>query len=228
MKRNKVKPTKKKILIGVGITFLLLLIFFGGRLITSKKSVNYNSQLNKPTVSVRPSPVNTEVIFYKQTDVPNKSKKGSCWTTSIAKVSDPNAFRCSVVGSYIYDPCLRTETGVVVCGAEPEEQANSFVLTLTESLPKEVPQYRTEDELSEANLAWVVELDNKMKCTGITGTASYEDGHYYYYACANKGLVVLGQINTNTDPWTGKLLYYKGNDYEVDKYEDVKILKVWR
>ncbi len=173
----------------------------------------------------------TEIIEYKQKDVPKNSKNGSCWTVSIAS-SSKMAWRCSTDHT-IYDPCFETDSGQVVCGIDFGEE-DAFELKLTEPLPKQ----RNDETRSPSY--WKIELENGIECFVYTGTAGLLNNELVYHYCTDNAYLLSGivdgeggddkTLNKDSEYWKARVVFCPESDECYRKtlpVKEVNVIKVW-
>ena len=123
---------------------------------------------------------------------------GSCFTSSNASASRPDAWRCSS-GSGILDPCYQRILGdekQLACPVGGPWPANVVLLTLTQPLPSEPRK-----EISRADtLPWALELANGQRCTLMTGAMPPVAGMRINYGCPG-GFQVVGDIDRAGPVW---------------------------
>lgn len=127
----------------------------------------------------------TRVIRFGPKVPERVTRKGHCWTESIA---DParGAWRC-MAGNEIYDPCfsVKGRTDRVVCGADPFQQSKPFLMELTaplktapaESISKSRPNRKPQLE------PWLIELGDGTRCGRMTGTLAVIDNEPVAFGC---------------------------------------------
>jgi len=124
--------------------------------------------------------------------------KGSCFTSSSASGSRPDAWRCSS-GNGILDPCYQRILGdekQLACPVGGPWPANVLLLTLTQPLPTEPRK-----EISRADtLPWALELANGQRCTLMTGAMPPVAGMRINYGCPG-GFQVVGDIDRSGPVW---------------------------
>jgi len=124
--------------------------------------------------------------------------KGSCFTSSSASGSRPDAWRCSS-GNGILDPCYQRILGdekQLACPVGGPWPANVLLLTLTQPLPTEPRK-----EISRADtLPWALELANGQRCTLMTGAMPPVAGMRINYGCPG-GFQVVGDIDRSGPMW---------------------------
>jgi hypothetical protein len=122
-------------------------------------------------------------VFYAFTrsgrpTVQTTSKRGYCWTGSLAAVRD-DAWRC-FVGNFIFDPCFSSaqDPGVVIC-PNPSLSGGIKIL-LTRGLPR-----RDADQglPSLFNDPWNIELTDGRHCTFSSGASNVVAGNRLNYFC---------------------------------------------
>jgi hypothetical protein len=211
------------LLVVVGICFVLI----------SKKNSSSTPVVQTQITSITPvNRDNTEVILYKQTNIPSKTQKGSCWTRSIAAPSNDKAWRCTS-GNSIFDPCFESDNGKVVCQISPEDLSSGFELQLTDKLPKDKEPFNA----NFLNLAWMVKLTNGIYCYAMTGTAGEIDGVSFNYSCDQDAFVYnnFSEISGNMDEtfdkrgnlWKTKVAYFSKSSLHITKTEDITVEKAW-
>lgn len=196
-------------------TLLILVCFIVFLLVFKKRSPTSQSQEKK-----------TEVVVYKQIEVPSLSKEGSCWTGSNVASSNKTAFRCTV-GHYIYDPCFETESKKVVCNVTPDDNSKSFELKLTEPLPNN--ELRANPDSGLVN--WIIDLDNGTRCIKFSGTAGSlpndspdSPQEMYFYTCSD-GTVLVGYPDMATPLWKAKVTKIN-KDKTVFQY--LSVVRAWQ
>lgn len=164
----------------------------------------------------------TEVITYSPS-VPKNAERisGSCWTSSNAS-SLPNAFRCSIDGNGVLDPCFKLNERELLCLSSPAYVGHGIMLDLTEPLPE--PEGR-----ADRDLYWALEFESGKECRLISGTASSVNGDICYYYCDSERELVCGSKLDKTEPlWKGKIVRL-GDDYDRVLSSEVKnIVRVWK
>jgi len=142
----------------------------------------------------------TEVIHYKPpSDLPAASKRGECWTSSIAAFPRIDAWRCQT-GNLIYDPCFSTsQKDRVLCDVNPATGKQGFQLILTKPLPA---AGSAQAERRDSAL-WLMELEDGVWCSPFTGTNPEFNGQIAHWGCRG-GSMLLGDLQTNTPNWTAK------------------------
>lgn len=176
------------------------------------------------------SKTKTEVLEYKQVEIPKQSKEGSCWTFSIAS-SNSRAWRC-MTENYIYDPCFETDTGQVVCAIDSGIE-EPFELKLTEPLPKQ-----RNSDTREASY-WLMELENGLKCYVYTGTADIVNNELVYHYCPPYSYLLSGikngeggenkTIDKNGEYWTVRMVVdpYDEPSDKILPVEVINVVRVW-
>ena len=119
----------------------------------------------------------TSVIRFTPAIPRGNVREGSCWTESIA-VSRSDAWRCTV-GNGISDPCftIPANRDALVCGANPAQKTDGFVLKLTKPLPKPSHPNRNPQP-------WVFRLADNSVCEAMTGTLPAVNGEPARWSCA--------------------------------------------
>jgi len=170
----------------------------------------------------------TKIISFKAPDtLPETVEVGKCWTNSISQPYREDAFRCMIESS-IYDPCFTTnKEGFVFCQMNPLKE-DSFLIKLTESLPKlEIPAEKQD------NWAWFIKLKDGTYCSPFTGTRMFVGEDIAYYGCnsATKGetVVLIGDLKAG-DIWTADkaTLVKSGQTWTTKSLENVEIDSVWQ
>ncbi len=137
------------------------------------------------TASAKTSTTDTRVIRVEPKVPESATRKGHCWTESIA---DParGAWRCMAVNQ-IYDPCfsVKGRTDQVVCGADPFEHDKPFLMQLTAPLKTAPAKSVSKVEASrEPPLEpWLVELRDGTRCARMTGTLAIVDDQPVTFGC---------------------------------------------
>lgn len=171
-----------------------------------------------------PAVAATQIVTYAPGPPTGEPRTGSCWTSSLA-VWRADAWRCTA-GDEIYDPCFSADEGVV-CGADPTNPADSFLLTLTEPLPAaETPQ-------DAAGHAWLVELADGTVCGFATGATGGVAGERFNYLCpspdAGRLVVIAGDLQPGA-VWLAHRLVVSGSmpDLTVLESAMMPVRTVWR
>lgn len=216
------------------LTIIVLICFIIGTLFWLVDFKKEKIPQSSKTEEVNKVPnTKTEIVEYKQTDIPKNSKKGSCWTVSIAS-SGSRAWRCSTDHT-IYDPCFETDSGQVVCGVDSENEKDAFELKLTEPLPKQRNANTRESSY------WKIELENGLNCYIFTGTAGNLNNEYVYHYCPPYGYLLSGMkigennseditLNKNGEYWKVRMVSDpddKGYS-QVLPVEEVNVIRVWK
>lgn len=174
----------------------------------------------------------TEIVEYKQTNIPKNSKKGRCWNPSIASNSS-KAWRC-MTDEFIHDPCFETDSGQVVCGIDSEKGEGVFELKLTEPLPKQ-----RNDDTRESSY-WKIELENGLNCYVFTGTAGKLNNEYVYHYCPKDAYLLSGikigeepgdkTFNKNGEYWKVRMVIDLNNEGSSENLsvEEVNVIRVWK
>src|SRR6202050_611816 len=182
----------------------------------SSSSFAWPSEVVSPPESGR-----TEVSIFVPT-VPNApQREGYCWTDSIA-VTRAGAWRC-MIGNSIADPCFSIAefSDAVVCGANPANSTEGFLLRLTKPLPP------TDGVTSPppAPSPWMVVLaigggqvpgpyampPPKTFCSALTGTSPVVDGLAVPFLC--------WEVNVQSKPKLG--------DTQIGLLGDFSRGKIW-
>lgn len=177
----------------------------------------------------------TEVIKYQQLYVPKESKRGYCWTSSIAAPANNKAWRCATEEELIFDPCFETESHQIVCNIDPENTESGFELKLNKSLP----EIEKASSLTNEYSPWLVKLKNGMTCIAMSGNAGYIEGKSYYYFCDNNAVLLTKEsedlqkttyetFDKNGDFWKVKLAFLDNELGKIIKVEEVEVTRVWR
>ena len=173
----------------------------------------------------------TKVTVFKPEAVQTDTKRGFCWTNSIA-VNRPDAWRC-MIGNIIHDPCFALESqDKVVCDANPIKNENGFLLKLTKPLPQK-------DRVKMQNVsAWIVELADGQICRPYTGSMPVihrnNEMMAMQYGCENTANGEnSGLVNRSIVPgkiWRAKKITYTlaGTELKNIKIQNVAIKKVWQ
>lgn len=191
-------------LIAVTLIFIALSLIVSGQF--NKKSSDTS---NLPTLQ-------TEIFSF----TPNNQSKvesidGKCWE-SIASSSN-NAYRCSDNNNLLYDPCFKIEEYKVACYIDPEDPADTIIVT----------QDKLEENSNKDSdrLPWVSVLEDGKRCYIMTGTSMAIEGKNYYLSCPTlESQDIYGEIVSRDNQWQMKLVDYLGN--KEDEYLD--IVKVYR
>lgn len=154
---------------------------------------------HKAQVSLAPTKINVYVPSRPPASVP--TRKGSCWTGSIAAPFRKDAWRC-MAGNAISDPCFEMPgSRALICGANPAkpDSSSAFILQLTKPLPAPEPAHGP----APSDWAWRVELSDGTICWPFTGTRPVTaDGLAAKYGCAPKspgakGLLIFGDFTVS-------------------------------
>lgn len=195
--------------------------------------------------SARAATTETRVIRFEPKVPKSATRKGHCWTRSIA---DParGAWRC-MAGNEIYDPCfgVKGRTDRVVCGADPFQQSKPFFIELTAPLKaapaKSVSKSKPNRELPLE--PWLVELRDGTRCGRMTGTLAVIDDEPVAFGCwkptrkgtAHKGpdVGLLGDFSKGK-LWTATEVVYEfapsrngGPPFRLLKRKRVAVRTVW-
>ena len=125
-------------------------------------------------------PIEKTRVTVFQPPVPSgPSRRGKCWTDSIA-VSRPGAWRC-MAGNEIYDPCFSNSdlTSAVICDANPAKNSPGFILKLTKPLPE------PSSHSPILPRPWLVKLADGSMCEIQTGTIAFVAGLEVPYGCSD-------------------------------------------
>jgi hypothetical protein len=140
---------------------------------------------------------------------------GSCFTSSSASASRPDAWRCSS-GNGILDPCYQRILGdekQLACPVGGPWPANVVLLTLTQPLPSEPRK-----DISRGDtLPWVIELANGQRCTLMTGAMPPAAG----MRSTMDARRLSGRDIDRSIPWRGAL------QREVDRLEQGDVAVAW-
>lgn len=161
------------------------------------------------------SPQTVMVPFKPSNYEQSTSILGKCWE-SIASSSD-NAHRCSDNNSFIYDPCFKIEEYKAACYIDPEDPADTIIVT----------QEKLEENIKKDSdrLPWVSVLEDGKRCYIMTGTSMVIEGKNYYLSCPTlESQDIYGEIISRDSQWQMKLVDYLGN--KEDEY--LNIVKVYR
>lgn len=168
------------------------------------------------TKIVKDSTLSTAVVPFSPTKYDQaRYEPGKCWE-SIASSSD-NAYRCSDKNSLLYDPCFKIEEHKASCYIDPEDPADTIIVT----------QEKLEENSNKDSdrLPWVSVLEDGKRCYIMTGTSMAIEGKNYYLSCPTiESQNVYGEIISRDNQWQMKLVDYLGD--EEDEY--VNIVKVYR
>jgi hypothetical protein len=121
----------------------------------------------------------TKVTVFTPAVPVGRSRRGECWTDSIAVVRR-GAYRC-MLGNEIYDPCFTNLnlSDAVICGANPATGSKGFILNLTKPLPKP-PAHE-----SDQPRPWLIKLADGTTCEIQTGTIAFVAGLELPYGCSD-------------------------------------------
>ena len=211
------------IIIIVALAFLLYVF--------SAKEVS----LNNSSVASVSGVINYErskiIIFEPSEVLPEQTKKGNCWTNSIAQPYRKDAWRC-MVNNEIYDPCFETLTeNIIFCQINPLIPS-AFLIELEKplpepSIPSEIPN----------NWAWFVKLKDGAYCSPFTGTRPiFEiEGSMQaaYYGCIlnnkEEQIVLLGDLENN-NVWTAKkaIIAKEDEKWVVKSVENIQVDVIWK
>jgi hypothetical protein len=123
---------------------------------------------------------------------------GTCFASSAASSSRPDAWRCSS-GNGILDPCYQRILGdekQLACPVGGPWPANVVLLTLTQPLPTEP---RKETNRADT-MPWAIELANGQRCSLFTGAMPPVAGMRINYGCPG-GFQVVGDIDRSQPVW---------------------------
>ena len=179
----------------------------------------------------------TEIVHYLPDVSALKTevmKKGSCWTNSIAVPYRADAWRC-MVGNNISDPCFAIQNSEdLFCGVNPINQnsTSSFILQLTQSLPKPVAISTS----TPSNWAWAIQLVDGTYCTPFTGTRPFSStGEAAYYSCNSQNPsedLIFGDLNNLKTTWTASIgtLSKSTSTYPpaIESLQNLPIKTVWQ
>lgn len=239
------KPKKKKIppssIWAVSISTLVFMVllgimyYFSVAPIPQSQLVPTDNFTAKKTEDVKeePKPITinpTTVIKFTPTEtLPTETKNGNCFSSSASALRQ-DAWRCSVENS-IYDPCfsLSQKPGYVFCQQDPLA-GQPFIVKLTKSLPKVLPQKNQQD-----NWAWFLVLRDGTQCSPFTGTrplfGTPPDIQAAYYGCKTEGekeqIVLLGDL-VKGEVWTANAATISENRKDIKNTSIVQIETVWQ
>lgn len=199
-------------------TIALLLLFFAS---VPSDPTGATDLFNSPT----------RIIKFQPSAVANNTRKGRCWTTSIA-APRPDAWRC-MVGNEIFDPCFEVSgKKSVVCNPDPASGYDGFGLKLTEPLPK--PEFTAEVAAIAARNGWLVELADGTLCRPATGARGVLEGKMITHYCESRppgaDIVLLDDLTTTQPQWLAeKATLIPGPDGPKPlKSEKVAVKTVWQ
>jgi hypothetical protein len=157
----------------------------------------------QPSATQQAQPSGTQVITYAPWASAGtlasgisaaSTKAGSCFTNSSA-TNAPDAYRCLLTNSTLYDPCFADATsgaGEVACPT-PANPDSVVVIKLTSALP-------APGTSSPSPFPWLIVLANGQRCTTNTGTGVTLGGKVESYGCT--GGYVYGQTDQSSAAWT--------------------------
>lgn len=163
-------------------------------------------------------PNKTEIINYQPLDAfPENSKilSGSCWLSSVADGYNKMAFRC-MSGNQILDPCFTTALkGVMACDINLFNKSITL-LKLTKSLDRIKLNAPKE---GDNEWGFLVQLDNNVSCSMLTGTRFASNGTVYPYGCWYTG-------KQNQDAYSDKYLDGRFLDTTSSPYWKFEVIEV--
>lgn len=122
----------------------------------------------------------TKLLTFHPAVPRGQTRRGHCWTDSIADFGRRGAWRC-MVDNEIYDPCFETPrlTDGVICDANPATNKSGFILELTEPLPAPSSQVPSHP------LPWLLKLADGSVCQSLGGSANWVNGKALPYGCSH-------------------------------------------
>ena len=194
-----------------------------------------------PSASAAPSPAATEaaapgvvtatevIKFVPQAVPAGETKKGSCWTNSLAASGREDAWRCNVGDNMIEDPCfaLPNDATMVVCGFDPTTNSAGYGLKLTQPLPKpDVPQDVVDAYKSNG---WLVLLADGSYCGFMTGATFALGNDRGNYGCTGGEWYIMGDLQPGT-VWKAKMatITMGDNGAVLKDSKTADVLTVWQ
>jgi hypothetical protein len=131
--------------------------------------------------------------------------EGDCVDVSLLDPGNPDAWRCTGPGRYIYDPCFSNgfpqKGTTVVCIDDPWRAAGSLLkVRAWKPLYPGIGQPRKLDR----SYPWAVELSNGMRCQTMGGATDVITGRRVNYWCEPEGWIV-GNPDRAERVWTADL-----------------------
>jgi len=178
----------------------------------------------------------TTVSNYHPTLTSGATKKGECFTSSVAVVR-PDAWRCTV-GNEIYDPCFTTPAkNKLVCDIDPSKSKEGFFLELIKPLPAAT------DLIAAPTInVWMFKLMDGSTCTPFTGTMPIIETNsgtlVLKYGCHDPNLknpkITVGILDDSLkigSTWQAKKAYFIITETQkprIIKVEAVNVDTVWQ
>ncbi|MEO1783951.1 hypothetical protein V4762_02615 [Thermodesulfobium sp. 4217-1] len=163
-------------------------------------------------------PHKTVIINYESLDAfPESSKilSGFCWISSVADDHNKMAFRC-MSENQILDPCFTTAfKGVMACDINPFNK-NIVLLKLNKSLDG-IKLNAPKEEDNE--WGFLLQLDNNVSCSMLTGTRLVSNGTVYPYGCWYTG-------KQSQDAYSDKYLNGRFLDTTSSPYWNFEVIEV--
>ncbi len=186
-----------------------------------------------PVIAGPPAADKTEVIEFRPRMPGGSSRRGECWTESIA-ASRAGAWRC-MVDNEIYDPCFsrRDLSNAVICDANPAKATAGFILKLSKPLPEQ------SSNVAVYSRPWLVKLADGATCEIETGTVALVAGLQVPYNCSDsqecgdKGCAHLTGLTGNFRHgklWMANKVTFSSSDkgLQLISRKPVAVIAVWK
>jgi hypothetical protein len=174
-------------------------------------------------IGTQTSPNETEVITFTPQAIPAEARAGHCFANAIS-LDRADAWRCMTTDNLILDPCFQVDdVPTVVCGADPIDGDEGFVLELTEPLPAV--------EAVESDRPWLVQLGDGTICAQMTGTVPGVGDQIGAYGCADDAQsYLLAEFDTEFPLWFAQSVTFDLGDegFSIRSSVMKPVAAVWR